>query len=158
MTWDGDFVLVGSNGASIWSARTAPNGNALFLQSDGNVIVRARNNQALWTSNTYDHDGAQLIVDDGGIIAVVDGDTPIWFDGLPRGNYATSPAPQNLEFPVRAMFYYPVSTPDQRSTFVSHSLIRLFSCTSGTPKHGQTMEQRLDLYQNLVTIPLLTRS
>ena len=114
LTWDGDFVLTASNGASIWSARTAPNGNALFLQSDGNVIVRSSNNQALWTSETYDHAGAQLTVDDGGQIAVVDGEIPIWFDGLPRGNYATRPPPQNLEFPVRAMFYYPVSTPNRK--------------------------------------------
>lgn len=111
LSWDGDFVLKRSNGATIWSARTAPNGNALFLQPDGNVIVRARNNQALWTSETYDHASAQLLVDDGGLVAVVEGEIPIWFDGVPRGNYATRPPPQNLEFPVRAMFYYPVSIP-----------------------------------------------
>lgn len=107
LTNQGDFVLQRSNGDTIWSAGTAPNGHRLFVQSDGNVIVRRSNNQAIWTSQTYDHSGAQLVVDDGGRIAVAEGNLAIWLEGIPRGTYTGRPA-KNLQFPVRGMFYYPV--------------------------------------------------
>ena len=107
MTYEGDFVLQYCNGNIIWSAGTADIGRWLIVQSDGNVMVRRSNNQAIWSSGTYDHAGAQLVVDDGGRIAIVEGDRAVWLEGIPRGRYTGRPS-ENLRFPVRGMFYYPV--------------------------------------------------
>lgn len=108
LTTSGDLVLQGSNGSTLWSAGTSPNGYRCYVQSDGNVIVRGSDNKALWTSETYDHAGAILIVDDGGRIAVAEGNIAIWFDGIPRGTYNGLPS-ANMNFPIRGVFYYPVS-------------------------------------------------
>jgi hypothetical protein len=87
----------------------------LFVQSDGNAILRGTDNKAVWSSKTYGHPGAELVVDDGGRIAVTVGTLAIWLDGIPRGIYTGRPN-ANLQFPVRGMFYYPVSLFLARST------------------------------------------
>jgi hypothetical protein len=46
------------------------------------------------------------VVDDGGFAAVIQGDIPLWLEGIPRGTY-TGQSSQNLAFPIRAAFYYP---------------------------------------------------
>ena len=73
------------------------------MQSDGNVIVRASDNKAVWTSETYDHPGSVLAVDDGGRIAVMEGNVPIWLEGVPRGTY-NGPSSSSLSFPIRGYF------------------------------------------------------
>ena len=102
---EGNLILEDTSFNVIWSAGIT-GGHRAYMQSDGNLIVRNRDRRALWTSKTYDRDGAVLVVDDGGQIAVMDGQTPVWLDGVPRGTYK-GPSSANLDFPVRGIFYYP---------------------------------------------------
>eukprot|EP00934_Nitzschia_sp_Nitz4_P008058 Nitzschia sp. Nitz4//scaffold50_size126154//27074//29534//NITZ4_003673-RA/size126154-processed-gene-0.32-mRNA-1//1//CDS//3329553662//8048//frame0 len=106
LTNSGSLVLQDSSGSTIWSSETDGEGHRAYVQGDGNMIIRKSNNKAVWTSETYDHAGAQLIVDDAGRIAVAEGYDAVWLDGLPRGSY-NGPPSASLEFPIRAMFYYP---------------------------------------------------
>lgn len=105
MTKTGDLVLedMRSN-STIWSAGTI-GGAICYMQDDGNVVIRDRFDQNLWRSKTHKHDNSILIVDDGGRIAVRYGETLVWMQGTPLGNY-TGPSSNDLVFPVRGTFYY----------------------------------------------------
>jgi hypothetical protein len=81
-------------------------GYRCYMQSDGNVIVRDGDNKAKWTSHTSLNAGAHLAVDDGGRIAVISGMTPLWLDGVPRGQYKGASS-NGLLFPGRGLLYYP---------------------------------------------------
>jgi hypothetical protein len=105
LTSDGDLVLQNSRSLTIWNAKVS-GGFRCYMQQDGNVIVRQSNNKALWTSNTYNNPDARLVVDDGGRVAVIHGNTQLWLDGIPRGEYK-GPSSSDISFPVRGVFYYP---------------------------------------------------
>jgi hypothetical protein len=105
LTSGGDLVLKDSDSRSIWRAGIS-GGYRCYMQSDGNLIVRGSDNKPKWTSHTSNNAGARLAVDDGGRIAVISGRTPLWLDGVPRGEY-NGPSSDDLSFPVRGLFYYP---------------------------------------------------
>eukprot|EP00934_Nitzschia_sp_Nitz4_P002336 Nitzschia sp. Nitz4//scaffold89_size161592//120650//124604//NITZ4_002393-RA/size161592-processed-gene-0.20-mRNA-1//1//CDS//3329559661//2336//frame0 len=105
LTSDGRFLLQDASSNTIWDAGVS-GGYRVYMQSDGNMIVRTSSNKALWTSKTSGQRGAQLMVDDGGQIALYQGGTAIWLSGIPRGTYQ-GPPNEDLEFPVRGIFYYP---------------------------------------------------
>jgi hypothetical protein len=105
LTSAGDLVLQDSRSSTIWKAKVS-GGFRCYMQHDGNVIVRQHNNKALWATDTYNNADARLVVDDGGRIAVIHGNTPLWVDGIPRGQY-DGPSSSDLSFPVRGVFYYP---------------------------------------------------
>jgi hypothetical protein len=102
----GDLVMRDHSSNEIWSAGIN-NGQNCFMQDDGNLIVRDGAFNKLWDSKTSNNHGARLIVDDAGRIAVVHGSTPLWMDGAPRGTYNRPPSSENLQFPIRGIFYYP---------------------------------------------------
>lgn len=100
----GDFVLLDSQSSIIWNAGVT-GGSKLYLQSDGNLIVRDEEQNSLWSTRTHKNYYSRLMIDDGGQISVVYGETAIWIAGVPRGQY-TGPPSQDLQFPIRAAFYY----------------------------------------------------
>jgi hypothetical protein len=110
---DGELVLKeSSSGATLWSAgiiNRHGSGRAYrcFLQSDGNIIIRDGNLAALWNSQTSNNHGSYMVVNDGGQVALLQGETPIWLQGVPRGTYEKPSSSQDLQFPIRGAFYYP---------------------------------------------------
>lgn len=112
----GDAVIWRVNSGNIMNINATAT-TTLFMQSDGNVVLRAANFTTLWTTNSGKNWGAYLILDNDGQVAIVldeegpngeDIITRLWYDGRPKGFYPkTPPTRQNLEFPVRGIFYYP---------------------------------------------------
>lgn len=100
----GDFVLLDSQSNIIWNAGVT-GGSRLYLQSDGNLIVRDEEQNSLWSTRTQKNYYSRVMIDDGGQISVVYGETAIWIAGVPRGQYTGAPS-QDLQFPIRAAFYY----------------------------------------------------
>lgn len=106
LTNGGNFVLKDKNSKTIWSSGTN-DGHRLYQQSDGNLILRTSSGSSSWKSRTYNNPGARFVLDDGGQISVIKGtDTVVWLEGIPRGSY-TGPSSQNLQYPLRGIFYYP---------------------------------------------------
>ena len=109
---NGEFVLETSQGREIWSAGIVSRFGSgktfrCYLQSDGNLIVRDNNRRSMFRTSTHGNDGSYLAVNDGGQIAIMHSGVPIWLQGIPRGTYQTPPSSEDLQFPVRAAFYYP---------------------------------------------------
>lgn len=109
LTTSGTFVLQDRNSRTIWSAGVS-GGYRLYMQGDGNLILRTSSGSSLWKARTYDNPGATFVLDDGGQMSVVSRShgAVVWLDGVPRGRY-TGPSSQDLTYPLRGTFYYPVS-------------------------------------------------
>jgi len=105
LTNGGDLVLQDKDSRSIWTAGVS-GGYRCYMQWDGNLIIRDDDMKHKWSTRTSNNPGAHLAVDDGGRIAVISGTTPVWLDGIPRGQY-NGPSSNDLTFPVRGLFYYP---------------------------------------------------
>jgi Glycosyl hydrolase family 99 len=103
---DGNLVFQSlSDSKTIWHAGIS-GGTEAYMQPDGNFVVRDGSRKVLWTSHTGHSSGARLEIDDGGRIAVLNGQTTVWIQGLPRGKY-TGPSSPDIQFPLRTTFYYP---------------------------------------------------
>jgi hypothetical protein len=109
LTSGGNFVLRDKNSETIWSSGT-DDGYRLYMQGDGNLILRTSSGSSRWKSNTYNNKGARFYLDDGGQMTVVSSKhgEAVWLDGVPRGKY-TRPSSEDLTYPLRGTFYYPVS-------------------------------------------------
>ena len=97
-----------NNPLLIWSTGLITNSSSgCSMQTDGNLVIRDDNRKRVWSSHTHGYPASKLVVDDTGQMAVVYGSNRLWLAGLPKDYYNQSSSPANLEFPIRATFYYP---------------------------------------------------
>jgi hypothetical protein len=96
-----------NNPLVVWSTGLTPDSvSGCYMQIDGNLLIRDGNTNRIWSSRTHGYPASILVLDDNGQIAITYNSTYLWMAGLPRDYYNHS-LPTDMEFPIRATFYYP---------------------------------------------------
>jgi hypothetical protein len=83
MQSDGNLVLRGPDGSSLWASNTWGHpGSSATLQTDGNLVIRDSSGNVLWASNVYGQGASTLTLQtDGNLVVYKNGGAAVWSTG-----------------------------------------------------------------------------